>query len=103
MTWAYSNGYSDNLTIDRIDVNGNYSPTNCRWVSQKEQNNNKRNNHLLTYNGTTHTIAEWGEITGILPATIQHRVSRDGWSVEDALTVRPRKGNRIKCKQQEVE
>ena len=58
---------------------------------------------LLTYNGLTHTIAEWGAITGILPATIQHRISRDGWSVEDALTVPPKRGNRIMTKKQEVE
>lgn len=103
MVWAEANGYSDNLTIDRIDVDGNYCPINCRWISQRKQNNNKRNNHFLTYNGQTHTIAEWGEITGILPATIQHRISRDGWSVEDALTVPPKKGNRIMTKKQEVE
>lgn len=103
MKWALQNGYCENLSIDRIDVNGNYHPGNCRWASQRTQNNNRRNNHLLTYNGRTHTIAEWGKITGILPATIHHRVSRDGWSVEDALTVTPKKGNKIKRKRQEVE
>ena len=62
--WALSNGYDENAlrgecTIDRIDVNGNYCPENCRWVSMKEQANNKRNNHKIEYNGETHTISEW--------------------------------------------
>lgn len=96
MRWAFENGYNDLLTIDRIDANGNYEPSNCRWITNAEQQRNRKNNHRLTYNGETLTIAEWGERTGILPSTIQHRVSRDGWSVEQALTTAPRKGNRIK-------
>lgn len=60
--WAMANGYADNLTLDRIDVNGNYEPTNCRWATRKEQNNNKRNNCKITYKDETHTLAEWIEI-----------------------------------------
>ena len=57
--WAYSNGYSDELTIDRIDVNGDYCTENCRWATYKVQANNKRNNALIEYNGEKHTISEW--------------------------------------------
>ena len=61
--WSFANGYSDNLTIDRIDPHGNYEPSNCRWATQKEQQNNRTNNVILTYRGVSHTIVEWSEIT----------------------------------------
>lgn len=62
--WAINNGYNDNLTIDRINNNGNYEPNNCRWVDMKTQCRNKNNNHLITYNEETHCISEWIEIMG---------------------------------------
>lgn len=74
--WAIANGYKDNLTIDRIDTNGDYEPSNCRWVTQKIQQNNRRNNHPIEFNGETHTMAEWAEITGIPYHTIKYRVKR---------------------------
>lgn len=91
--WALENGYTDDLSIDRIDVNGGYLPDNCRWVTQKKQCRNKRTNHLITYNGKTKTIAEWSEETGIPSSTIKQRINRYHFSPEEALTIKPKKGN----------
>jgi hypothetical protein len=82
---ALSHGYSDELTLDRIDVNGNYEPSNCRWITNKEQQHNKRSNRYITFNGKTHTLKQWSEITGIHPKTISTRIDR-GWTIEEALT-----------------
>lgn len=82
--WALNNGYQDNLTIDRINNNGNYEPENCKWSTRKEQSNNQRTNRLLTYNNKTQTVSQWAEEVGLNKHTLQTRISR-GWSVEDAL------------------
>ena len=71
--WSMSHGYADNLTIDRIDVNGNYEPSNCRWVLEVVQGSNKRNNVFLEFNGETHTLSEWAKKLGINRNTIDTR------------------------------
>ena len=82
--WALKNGYSDELSIDRIKNNEDYSPENCRWCTREEQERNKRTNHLLTYKGETHCVAEWAEITGISYNTIITRLQR-GYDIEQAF------------------
>ena len=58
--WSISTGYQEGLTIDRIDNDRNYEPSNCKWVTMKEQQRNKRNNRIITYNGKSLTLVEWG-------------------------------------------
>ena len=72
--WALSNGYSDNLTLDRIDNDGNYCPDNCRWITNKEQQSNKSDNHLITYNGRTQTITQWAKELGISGKSFEKRI-----------------------------
>lgn len=72
--WAMQNGYKDDLTIDRIDNNGNYEPNNCRWADNRTQSNNKRNCYYITYKNNTHTVAEWSKILYICESTIRERI-----------------------------
>jgi hypothetical protein len=88
--WALENGYKEDLTIDRIDNNKGYSPSNCRWASSIEQSNNRQNNHYLEYKGEIKTISQWARELDIDCNLISMRLQR-GWSIEEALTHESRK------------
>ena len=84
--WALANGYSDELTIDRIDYRGNYEPSNCRWADIRTQANNKSNVRKYEYNDELHTMTEWSEIMNINYGALWERLNVLGWSIEKALT-----------------
>lgn len=89
--WAMQNGYSDELTIERNDVNGNYEAGNCKWITHAKQALNRRDNHLIAFNGETKTIAEWAKDLKINYNTLINRINTYQWSIEKAFTepVRP--------------
>lgn len=76
MDWSLVNGYSDDLSIDRIDPDGHYCPENCRWATLEVQNNNKASNFFVDIDGEKKTIAEWSKFSGIKYETIRSRISR---------------------------
>ena len=82
--WADENGYDDKKSIDRIDVDGNYIPDNCRWTDSKTQMNNRRNTPHYEYNGESLTISEWSQKLGIPRSTILNRLER-GWDFKRTI------------------
>lgn len=86
----FSNFFADlgepeiGMTLDRINSNGNYEPSNCRWATRKEQMLNTSRNHYLTHNGETMTISQWAEKTGISQKNIGNRIKK-GWPIPEAL------------------
>lgn len=83
--WSLANGYKDDLTLDRIDVNGNYSPNNCRWATMKQQQNNRTNNTRYEYNGEVKTMSEWADALGVKYTRLQHLLWRKKLSMNEAV------------------
>ena len=93
--WAYANGFDENKhqkeqSIDRIDVNGNYEPKNCRFTNAKVQANNRTNTIILEFQGKSQSLQEWADELGISESTIRWRLNK-GYSTEKALTTKVRK------------
>lgn len=91
--WAKKSGYSDNLTIDRIDNEKGYSPDNCKWSTYKEQNNNRRSSRIVEAFGERKTLGQWSDVTGIKIGTIWARL-QCGWDAERAVSERVRRHDR---------
>lgn len=84
-SWAMGHGYDDALTIERIDVNGDYCPQNCKWITRDAQARNKRNSRKITYKGETKVLAEWARTIGIEHSLLRYRL--DHWGVEKTFEV----------------
>lgn len=85
--WALLNGYKENLTIERKDVNGDYEPGNCCWITHKEQMQNTRKTIKITYNGETKSVSEWAEKVGLRYSTLKRRIRSDEYTIEEALNI----------------
>ena len=84
--WAISAGYKEGMEIDRIDNDGDYCPSNCRFVNKEEQANNKRNVKLYTIDGSSKSLSQWCKEYGHEYYLVRQRVIKLGWPIEDALT-----------------
>lgn len=98
--WAMSNGYRDDLTLDRINVNGDYEPENCRWVDMITQENNRTNNRHIYYNGNEYTLFDLSEISKVGYKTLHQRLYMYGWDVDKAVNTPSRIKNKNTLKNQ---
>ena len=91
--WAMNNGYKEGLTIERKNVNGDYCPENCEWITFEEQRHNKTKNstHWIEYNGQKLTMKQWSELLNINYKTLENRINKYHWSIEKALTTPTKK------------
>lgn len=80
--------YSEGLSLERKDVNANYSKANCSWIPRGHQQRNKRNSRLITYKGETLCLSEWAERVGLKVHTLYRRIAIVGWPIEEALTTK---------------
>lgn len=103
MAWKkFENFYADmgkrpkGMTLDRIDVNGDYSPENCRWADRKTQARNKRNNHLIEHAGETLTLAEWAERANMPQWKLKQRLTRDGLTFAEAIINGDRRSGEVR-------
>ena len=90
--WARSHGYEDGLTIERIDVNGNYEPSNCKWIPMPKQARNRTTTRWVEYQGETMSLAEAAERAGLKYKEVHYRIHKLGWTLEDALSIPIREG-----------
>lgn len=93
--WSMENGYEEGLSIDRIDVNGNYEPSNCRWITIEQQANNKQNTKYLTIDGVTKSVQEWSRESGINPSTLIKRYESSTYPKSKLLKPTKRKNKEI--------
>lgn len=84
--WAINNGHQENLSLERIDNDGDYSPDNCKWATIKEQNINRRNVHEIEIDGETKTVMEWCKIYDLNPGTFYSRYNIYGWDLVKSIT-----------------
>ena len=87
--WAMSNGYRQDLTLDRVRQYGPYSPVNCRWISRKQQAYNRSSNKYITIDGHSKTMQEWSDLYGVPKWTICRRI-QNGWDAEKAVKTPPK-------------
>lgn len=86
--WALGAGYADDLTIERDDNDGDYSPANCSWITMGQQARNRRNSHRITLGGETHSLAEWCERQRLPYARVCARINKLRWPPARALQIR---------------
>lgn len=99
--WALSNGYRDDLTIDRIDCAKGYYPNNCRWANALTQANNTSRNIYLTYHNETHTLSEWARMLNVNYGALKKRYDM-GWNIEDMFEKPYKTGSKTLQMQQSI-